>query len=63
MSTTDISMDKDTHKVLRSRHQRFTCECALMLSLTHTYTQACTQPHTYSHRWSVLPPLSTCSGG
>lgn len=57
-----MSVDKDTHKVLRSRHHTPTCVCAFMLAraLAHRHAHG---HNTYSCRCRVLPPLSTCSGG
>lgn len=65
LTITHVHVGKDTHKVLRIRHHRATCVCPHAHTCTHTcaHTLACTQPHTYSRRWAVLPLLSTCSGG
>ena len=47
----------DPHVCVPLRLHVCTCTCV------HTHTQARTQPHTYSCRWRVIPPLITCSGG
>ena len=57
----DVSVDKDTHKVLRSRHHTSTCVCAFMFARALAHRRAHGH-NTYLYRCRVLPPLAPAVG-